>query len=173
LLDPPAPYIPGEPQDATGSCIYAIDFTPVFPGPTRGSFGIEYADAATQLFDPLVIKKNVELREAGITSDATRTTVRLNRTNVKVGGGIVIVATISDASYSPIIPPSGSVIFTDTVLGKITALNGGAAVLLSDGKATIKIVSSVAGEHTIAAHYGGVNASFAASTGEAAFSTSK
>jgi sugar lactone lactonase YvrE len=173
LLDPPAPYSPGEPQDASGSCIYAIDFTPVVPGPTRGSFGIEYADAATQLFDPLVIKKNVELREAGITSDATRTTVRINPTNVKVGRGIVIMATVSDASYTPIIPQSGSVSFTDTVLGKITALNGGAAVPLSDGKATITIVSSVAGEHTITAHYGGVNASFASSTGESAFSTSK
>ena len=173
LPDPPAPYSPGEPQDASGSCIYAIDFTPVVPGPTRGSFGIEYADAATQLFDPLVIKKNVELREAGITSDATRTTVRINPTNVKVGRGIVIMATVSDASYTPIIPQSGSVSFTDTVLGKITALNGGAAVPLSDGKATITIVSSVAGEHTITAHYGGVNASFASSTGESAFSTSK
>jgi sugar lactone lactonase YvrE len=173
LLDPPAPYSPGEPQDATGSCSYAIDFTPVVPGPTRGSFGIEYADAATLLFNPLVIKKNVELREAGITSDATRTTVRINPTNVKVGLAISITATVSDASYTPIIPQSGSVSFTDTVLGKTTALNGGAAVPLSDGKATIKIVSSVSGEHTITAHYGGVNASFAASTGESVFSTSK
>jgi sugar lactone lactonase YvrE len=173
FFDPPAPYSPGEPQDATGSCSYVIDFTPVVPGPTRGSFGIEYADAATLLFNPLVIKKNVELREAGITSDATRTTVRINPATVKVGLAIVITATVSDASYTPIIPQNGQVTFTDTVLGNTTALNGGRAVPLSDGKATVKIVSSVTGEHTIAAHYGGVNASFAASTGESLYSVSK
>jgi len=173
LLDPPAPYNPGEPQDATGTCSYAIDFTPVVPGPTRGSLGIEYVDAATLLFNPVVIKKNVELREAGITSDATRTTVRVNPTNIKVGLAVVITATVRDASYAAIIPQSGNVSFTDTVLGKTTALNGGAAVPLSDGKASLKIVSTVTGEHTITAHYGGVNASFASSTGESAFSTSK
>ena len=173
LVDPPAPYDPGEPQDATGSCSYAIDFTPVVPGPARGSFGIEYVDAATLLFNPTIIKKNVELREAGITSDATRTTVRINPGNVRVGHAIFIEATVSDASYTPIIPQGGSVSFTDTVLGKATALNGGLAVPLTDGKATITILSSVTGEHTITAHYGGVNASFAASTGESAFSTSK
>jgi sugar lactone lactonase YvrE len=173
LLDPPASYSPGEPQDTTGSCSYAIDFTPVIPGPTRGSFGIEYVDAATLLFNPTIIKKNIELREAGITSDATRTTVRINPTNVKVGRAIVIMVTVSDASYTSIIPQGGSVSFTDTVLGKATVLNGGDAVPLSDGKAAIEIVSRVAGEHTITAHYGGVNASFAASSGESAFSTSK
>jgi sugar lactone lactonase YvrE len=173
LLDPPAPYDPGEPQDATGSCSYAIDFTPVVAGPTRGSFGIEYVDTATLIFDPTIIKKNVELREAGITSDATRTTVRISPTNVKLGHAIFIEATVSDASYTPIIPQGGNITFTDTVLGKATSLNGGVAVPLTDGKATITIVSSVTGEHTIAAHYGGVNSSFATSTGEAAFSTSK
>jgi sugar lactone lactonase YvrE len=173
FLDPPAPYNPGEPQDATGSCNYAINFTPVVPGPTRGSFGIEYVDAATLLFNPTIIQKNVELREAGITSDATRTTVRINPTNVKVGHAIFIEATVSDASYTPIIPQGGNVLFTDTVLGKATSLNGGVAVPLTDGKATITIVSSVTGEHTITAHYGGVNASFASSTGQSAFSTSK
>jgi hypothetical protein len=121
----------------------------------------------------LVIKKNVELREAGITSDATRTTVRVNPANVKVGLAIVITATVSDASYSAIIPQGGNVTFTDTAKGKTTALNGGVAVPLSNGKATVELVSSVPGEHTITAHYGGVNASFAGSTGESAFSASQ
>jgi hypothetical protein len=83
------------------------------------------------------------------------------------------MATVSDASYAPIIPQGGSVSFTDTVRGTTTALNGGAAVRLSGGKATITVVLSAAGEHKITAHYGGVNARFAGSTGELLFSVSK
>jgi sugar lactone lactonase YvrE len=173
LIAPPAPVNPGQPEDATGSCSYAIDFTPVVPGPTRGSLGIEYVDAATLLFNPLIIKKNIELREAGITSDATRTTVRISAVNIKLGLTIAITATVTDASYAPTLPQGGNVSFTDTVLGKTTALNGGAAVPLSGGKATITTIPSLAGEHTITAHYSGVNARFTASTGESAFSVSK
>jgi hypothetical protein len=44
---------------------------------------------------------------------------------------------------------------------------------LSDGKATITIVSSVAAEHTITAHYTEVSARFAAPTAEAVFIAEK
>jgi hypothetical protein len=47
-------------------------------------------------------------------------------------------------------------------------LNGGAPVPLSSGKAVLSMIPKVAGEHAITVHYGGVNASFASSTGEAA-----
>jgi hypothetical protein len=44
----------------------------------------------------------------------------------------------------------------------------GTPVPLSSGKAVLSIIPKVAGEHAITAHYGGVNSSFAGSTGEAA-----
>jgi hypothetical protein len=67
-----------------------------------------------------------------------------------------------------IVPEGGGVTFTDTVGGKAVVLNGGAPVPLSGGKAVLSMIPKVAGEHAISAHYGGVNASFASSTGEAA-----
>jgi hypothetical protein len=64
-------------------------------------------------------------------------------------------------------PTGGGVTFTDSVGGTTVSLNGGAAVPLSDGEAVLNVIPTVAGTHTITAHYGGVNDSFAGSTGEA------
>jgi hypothetical protein len=79
-----------------------------------------------------------------------------------------MTATVTDTSMSSIVPQGGGVTFTDTVGGKAVVLNGGAPVPLSGGKAVLTMIPKVAGEHAITAHYGGVNASFAGSTGEAA-----
>lgn len=155
------------PLFAGGSCDYAIDFVPVVSGPTRGRLGLQYENFA-QLFSPLIITKDVELREAGVTSDATRTTVRVSPSGgVDLGQGILIYATVTDQSHANVVPEGGGVLFTDTILGKVTALNGGAAVPLVDGKTTLRVTPTVAGEHTISAHYSGVDASYTGSTGEA------
>lgn len=151
--------------DAGSSCVYAINFIPVAPGPVRGSLLLtdtnlnsEFSSYAMQHF---------ELRE-GITSDATRTTMRVSPSQVKVGLGVTITATVTDTSTLSIVPEGGGVTFTDIVLGKAVSLNGGAPVPLSSGKATLNIIPKVAGEHTITAHYTGVNASFAGSSSQAA-----
>ena len=122
---------------AGASCDYAIDFVPVVAGPTRGSLDLQYQNFAVT-FNPPIIQKNVELREAGITSDATRTAVRITPSGVKRNLGAVITVTVTDQSHAHVVPQGGGVTFTDTISGKTTALNGGAAIALVDGKATLQ-----------------------------------
>lgn len=86
---------------------------------------------------------------------------------VKVGLRVTITATVTDASILSIVPEGGGVTLTDVLQGKAVALNGGAPVPLSDGKAVLSVIPSVAGKHTITAHYTGVDASFAGSTAQA------
>jgi len=50
---------------------------------------------------------------------------------------------------------------------KGVSLDGGFAVPLSNGKAVVTMVPTVAGAHTISAHYAGVDNSFPGSTGQA------
>ncbi len=158
---------------AGNSCDYAIDFVPVVSGSTRGRLALQYENFA-HLFNPLITTKDAELREAGITSDATRTVVRVSPSGgVNLGEGILIYATVTDQSHANVVPERGGVIFTDTISGKVTVLNGGAAVPLADGKTTLGVRPTVAGVHTISAHYSGVDAGYAGSTGEAAVSVYK
>ena len=161
------------PLAAGGACDYAIDFVPIVSGPTRGRLALQYENFA-QVFNPLIISKDVELREAGITSDATRTTVRVAPSGgVNLGHTFLISVTVTDQSRASVVPEGGGVLFSDTLLGKVTALNGGAAVPLINGKATLRVTPAVAGEHTLSAHYKGVDAIYAGSTGKAALSVFK
>jgi sugar lactone lactonase YvrE len=146
------------------SCVYAIDFAPTTPGPLRGSLVL--MDTSLNQNDPYA-KQTIELRQ-GVTSDLTRTTLRVTPDQVDLGLGVTLTATVADTTTSSIVPQGGGVTFTDTLLGKTVVLNGGVPVPLSGGKATLNIAPKVAGEHTITAHYSGVNASFVSSTGEAA-----
>jgi sugar lactone lactonase YvrE len=150
--------------DAGTSCVYAIDYVPVAPGPVRGSLVL--MDTSLNQSDPYA-KQTIELRQ-GVTSDLTRTTLRVTPDQIKLGLGVTLTATVADTSTVSIVPEGGGVTFTDTLLGETVVLNGGAPVPLSGGKATLNITPHVAGEHTITAHYGGVNASFVSSTGQAA-----
>jgi sugar lactone lactonase YvrE len=150
--------------DVGSSCVYAIDFVPVAPGPVRGSLVL--MDTSLNQVNPYA-KQTIELRQ-GVTSDLTRTTLRVTPDQIKLGLGVTLTATVTDTTTVSIVPEGGGVTFTDTLLGKTVVLNGGAPVPLSGGKATLNITPHVAGEHTITAHYGGVNASFVSSTGEAA-----
>jgi len=152
-------------QAAGSACVYAIDFIPVAPGPLRGALLL--ADTSLNRYYPDFAMQRIELRE-GITSDATRTSLRVTPAQIKKGLGVTMTATVADTSVLSIVPEGGGVVFTDTVGGKAVVLNGGAAVPLSGGKAVLTMIPKVAGEHAITAHYGGVNAGFAGSTGEAA-----
>jgi hypothetical protein len=70
----------------------------------------------------------------------------------------------------PTVQPSdaaGGIAVDDSVGGMLVSLNGGAPVPLSQGQATLTMIPNVAGTHTITAHYEGVDASFAGSTGQA------
>jgi sugar lactone lactonase YvrE len=147
------------------ACVYAIYFMPVAPGPVRGTLVV--ADTSLNRYYPSFATQRIELRE-GITSDATRTTLRVTPDQIKKGLGITMTATVADTSVLFVVPEGGSVTFTDTVAGKAVVLNGGAPVPLSGGKAVLSMIPHVAGEHAITAHYGGVDASFSGSTGEAA-----
>jgi sugar lactone lactonase YvrE len=153
-------------SEAAGSaCVYAIDFIPVAPGSVRGALVL--TDTSLNRYYPNFATQRIELRE-GITSDATRTSLRVTPDQIKKGLGVTMTTTVTDTSMSSIVPQGGGVTFTDTVGGKAVVLNGGAPVPLSGGKAVLTMIPKVAGEHAITAHYGGVNASFAGSTGEAA-----
>ena len=71
--------------------------------------------------------QRIELRE-GVTSDATRTTLRVNPDQIKLGLGVTMTATVADTSVLSIVPEGGGVTFTDSVGGVTVTLNGGAAV---------------------------------------------
>jgi hypothetical protein len=129
----------------------------------RGSMVL--MDTSLNQNDPYA-KQTIELRQ-GVTSDLTRTTLRVTPDQVDLGLGVTLTATVADTTTSSIVPQGGGVTFTDTLLGKTVVLNGGVPVPLSGGKATLNIAPKVAGEHTITAHYSGVNASFVSSSGEA------
>jgi sugar lactone lactonase YvrE len=150
---------------AGSACVYSIDFVPVAPGPVRGALVL--TDTSLNRYYPNFAMQRIELRE-GITSDATRTTLRVTPDQIKKGLGVTMTATVTDTSVLSIVPQGGGVTFTDTVGGKAVVLNGGVPVPLSGGKAVLSMTPKVAGEHTITVRYGGVNASFASSTGEAA-----
>jgi hypothetical protein len=92
--------------------------------------------------------------------------MRVKPNPVTVGLGVTITVTVTDTSTSATVV-QGGVNFTDGVGGQVLSLNGGVAVPLSGGKAVLTMVPSVAGAHTITAHYVGVNDSFVGSTGEA------
>jgi Bacterial Ig-like domain (group 3) len=122
-------------------------------------------DTSLNQRDPYA-KQTIELRQ-GVTSDLTRTTLRVTPDQINLGLGVTLTATVADTTTVSIVPEGGGVTFTDTLLGETVVLNGGAPVPLSGGRATLNITPHVAGEHTITAHYGGVNASFVSSAGEA------
>ena len=140
-----------------GACGYAINFMPVAPGPMRGSL--------TLIDDSLnaLAAQRLELRRA-IFNDATRTTLRVSPDPLKLSHEATITATVTDTSVLSKIP-QGGVTFTDTVSQQTVMLNGGEPVPLSGGQAILRFIPHLAGEHMITAHYDGVNASFAGSTG--------
>jgi sugar lactone lactonase YvrE len=140
--------------DGGSSCYYGVRFLPEARGSFAGNFVLT--------FNPDYLQpEEIALSGTSATLDATRTTMRVSPNPVKLGLGVTVVATVTD-TVNPSTLAQGAVTLTDSVSGP---LNGGAAVALSNGKATVTMIPSIAGAHTISAHYGGVDDSFLGSTG--------
>ena len=150
--------------DAGTSCIFAINFAQVASGPISGSLLL--IDNNLNATAPGYAKQSIALR-SGITSDATRTTLRVAPNPVIDTHWVTLTATVIDTTFLGTVPQLGSIVFTDTFGGKAVALNGGVPVPLSGGKATLNWIPGKAGTHMITAHYSGVDASFIGSTGQA------
>jgi sugar lactone lactonase YvrE len=149
--------------DAGSSCVYEIFFMPEVRGSVSGE--LRLTDTNLNAAAPGYAQQNIALSGSSTTSDTTRTTMRVAPNPVKVGLGVTMTVTVTDTSSSATVP-QGGVTFTDSVGGQAVSLNGGAAATLSNGKATITMIPTVAGAHTITAHYGGVDNSFLGSTAE-------
>jgi sugar lactone lactonase YvrE len=150
--------------DAGTSCVFAINFAPVASGPVSGSLLL--IDNNLNAAAPNYAKQSLALRSA-ITSDETRTTLRVAPNPVTASHWVTLTATVIDTTFLGTVPEVGGVTFTDTLDGKAVVLNGGVPVLLSGGTATLNWIPGKAGTHTITAHYAGVDGSFTGSTGEA------
>jgi streptogramin lyase len=149
--------------DAGSSCVWGVGFMPA----DRASF-LGYLYWTDNNLNAVVTGSGQEITLQGTsaTADASRTTLRVGPNPVKAGLGVTVIVTVVDSFDTPTIP-TGAVTVTDTIDSQVVTLNGGAPVTLINGKATLTMTPSVAGAHTITAHYGGVNNSFLSSTGQA------
>jgi hypothetical protein len=143
------------------SCVYGIGFRPSYPFPFAGAVILtdNNLNAAGSM-------QNIVLNGISVTSDATRTTMRVSPDPVTAGLGVTVIVTVTDTTNAATIP-QGTVTVTDSVGGQVVSLNGGAAVALSNGKAVLTMMPTIAGGHTITAHYGGIDDQFSGSTGQA------
>ena len=141
--------------DGGSSCYYGVSFLPEARGSFAGNLVLTFSPDYLQ-------QQEIPLSGTSTTLDATRTTMRVSPNPVKLGLGVTVIVTVTD-TVNPSTLAQGAVTLTDSVSGP---LNGGAAVMLSNGKATVTMIPSIAGAHTITAHYGGVDDSFLGSTGQ-------
>jgi sugar lactone lactonase YvrE len=147
---------------ANTSCVYAIEFAPKQHASYAGGLVV-----TSDNLNVIVVKQTVGLRGLGVTSDTTRTTMRISPDPVTMGLGVTMTVTVTDTTNAASVP-TGGVSLTDTVGNTTTSLNGGIPVPLSGGQAVLTMVPNVAGTHTITAHYNGVSPGFAGSTFAAA-----
>jgi len=152
----------GTSLNSGSSCVYGISFTPSARGSFTGSLTL--TDNNLNAVSQGTVQQ-IALSGASAAADATRTTMRVSPNPVLNGLGINIIVTVADTSTVGAIP-QGSVTLTDTVGGETVTLNGGAAMMLSNGEVMLTTVTTTAGIHTLTAQYGGVNGSFVSSTGQ-------
>jgi hypothetical protein len=150
---------------AGGSCVYAIDFVPAAGGSISGSLVL--TDNNQNTIAPGYTTQSVAMSGTGVAPSATRTTVSVSPNPVTVGQPVTLTATVIDTATSATSPWGGGVTFSDSVGGVMVSLNGGAAVPLSGGTATLTFSPSVAGAHTITANYADGCGCFAGSSGQA------
>jgi sugar lactone lactonase YvrE len=144
------------------TCDVKVDFTPQSVGSL--SAGITVTNNALNVASST---QQVSVSGTGLTpGDTTAVVVGASPATVDVGEGFTITAAVIDtaAGHTSTVP-TGGVTFTDTVGRTVVSLNGGIAVTLSSGVATLTGVTlSVSGSHTITANYVGVSGSFLASS---------
>ena len=144
------------------ACNVSVQFTPQSVGSL--SAGITLTDNAKNIASST---QQVSVSGTGLTpGDATAVAVAASASTVDIGESFTITATVTDTtSGHTSTVPTGDVTFTDTVGSTVVSLNGGSAVVLSNGVATLTGVSlSASGSHTLTANYVGVNGSFLASS---------
>ena len=153
------------------ACDVAVKFTPQTVGSL--SAGITVTDDNLNVAGST---QQVSVSGTAISSgDTTSTTVTISPSSLTNGQTATLTATVANTtSGHTSTVPTGSVTFTDTVGSTITSLNGGSAVSLSAGIATLTGVRlSGLGTHTITASYGGVSSTYQASSNVATVPLSK
>jgi sugar lactone lactonase YvrE len=152
-------------------CDVAVKFTPQTAGSL--SAGITVTDNTLNVAGST---QQVAVSGTAINSaDTTSTTVTISPSPLTNGQTATLTATVADTtSGHTSTVPTGSVTFTDSVGSTVTSLNGGSAVSLSAGMATLTGVRlSGIGTHTITANYGGVSSTYLTSTGAGTVALSK
>ncbi len=147
------------------ACNVAVNFTPQTAGSL--SAGIAVTDNTLNVSGST---QQVSASGTAISAgDTTATAVTVTPSSLANGQTATITATVADtATGHTSTVPTGSVTFIDTVGSTITSLNGGSAVSLSSGIATLTAVRLAGiGAHTITASYAGVSGTFLASTNTA------
>ena len=144
------------------TCNVSVQFTPQSVGSL--SAGITLTDNTLNVASST---QQILASGTGLTAgDTTATAVGISASPVDIGESFTITATVADTTtgHTSTIP-TGGVTFSDTVGSSSVSLNGGSAVSLVNGVATLTGVTlSVSGSHTITANYQGVNGSFLTST---------
>jgi DNA-binding beta-propeller fold protein YncE len=135
------------------SCDVSVQFTPQTVGSL--SAGITVTDNALNVAGSI---QQVSVSGTSYSnSDTTSTTLTINPVSVVAGQSAMLTAVVSDTT-TPSTVPAGTVSFTDTVGSTTVPLNGGAAVTLVAGTATLQVTPSVVGVHTITANFVGATA---------------
>jgi DNA-binding beta-propeller fold protein YncE len=132
------------------SCDVSVQFTPQSVGSL--SAGITVTDNALNVAGST---QQVSVTGTSFNNlDTTSTTLRVNPVAVVAGQTATLTAVVSDTT-TPATVPAGAVSFSDTVGTTTVSLNGGAAVTLVAGTATLQVTPTVVGVHTITANFVG------------------
>ena len=163
-----------QPTGSTNQCLSATSLT---PGETC-NVSVQFTPQSVGSLSAAITLTDNTLNVAGSTQqisasgtgltpgDTTATAVGISASPVDIGESFTITATVTDTTtgHTSTIP-TGGVSFSDTVGSTSVSLNGGTAVNLVNGVATLTGVTlSVSGSHTITANYQGVSGSFLTST---------
>jgi sugar lactone lactonase YvrE len=132
------------------SCEVSVQFTPQSVGSL--SAGITVTDNTLNVAGST---QQVFVSGTSYSSvDTTSTTLAISPTSVVDGQSATLTAVVSD-STTPATVPTGGVTFTDTVGTTVVSLNGGVAVPLVAGTATLQVTPTIVGTHTITANFVG------------------
>jgi hypothetical protein len=135
---------------AVSSCVYAINFVPS----AVVTFSASIVLTDTSLNAPAATQ-SITLRGTGLAlPDATDTVASASPNPVTVTQPATLTVVVSDTTV-PATIPTGSVSFSDTVGTTLLSLNGGVAVPLVAGTATLQVTPTVVGVHTITASFAG------------------
>jgi sugar lactone lactonase YvrE len=146
------------PLAAGTACALPVDFTPaITTTPGALSESLVLTDNNQNAITLPGTQQTIVLGGTAIAIlDSTSTALQVNPSVVTAGSPVTILATVTDTNNSGTVP-TGSVTLTDTLGTTVTPLNGGNAVPLVSGVATLSSVTlSGVGQHIITVIYAGV-----------------